>query len=201
MNIWHDIEPEKVTPEKFTAVVEIPKGSHCKYEMDKKTGLIRLDRVLYTATYYPANYGFIPLTFAEDNDPLDVLVLCQESMVPLTLVDSYPIGAIQMIDSGYIDTKIIAVCASDPFYNQFDEITKLPSYVAEEIRHFFRVYKTLEGKKTSVMKVWDRKKAMESIKASLSAYKDYIQGKFEGYEPLTEENKSLPEAGRRIVKK
>lgn len=198
MNIWHDIDPTQVTPEKFTSVIEIPKGSHCKYEMDKKTGLIRLDRVLYTATYYPANYGFIPLTFAEDNDPLDVLVLCQESMVPMTLVESKPIGAIQMIDSGYNDTKIIAVCTSDPFYNKFNDISELPDYVADEIRHFFTVYKSLEGKTTSVMHVWNHEKAEKEIESSMSAYWDYKAGKFKGYEMVTEENKSLPEKERRI---
>ena len=98
MNIWHDISPERIQPENFTAVIEIPKGGKNKYEMDKETGLLRLDRVLYTATHYPANYGFIPRTYADDGDPLDVLVLCQESIVPLTLVQCYPIGVIQMVD-------------------------------------------------------------------------------------------------------
>lgn len=109
MNIWHDIDPAEITPEDFTAVVEIPRGSSCKYELDKKTGLVRLDRVLYTATHYPANYGFIPRTLADDGDPLDVLVLCTESLYPLTLVRVAPIGAMRMIDSGKLDDKIIAV--------------------------------------------------------------------------------------------
>lgn len=202
MNIWHDIEPQRVSPALFRAVVEIPKGSHCKYEMDKVTGLIRLDRVLYTATYYPANYGFIPLTFAEDNDPLDVLVLCQESMVPMTLVDCKPIGAINMVDQGYIDTKIVAVCTSDPFYNQFNDIRELPDYVGAEIRHFFQVYKTLEGKKTSVTNIWGRDRALKEIAKSMQAYQDYIQGKFKAFSPIKDfdddEDEEREEEAKRI---
>ena len=183
MNIWHDIDAKKVTPEVFTSVVEIPKGSRCKYELDKTTGLIRLDRILYTATYYPANYGFIPLTYAEDNDPLDVLVLCQESLVPLTLVESKPIGVIRMVDQGYIDEKIIAVSTTDPFYSNFDEISELPDYVGDEIRHFFKVYKALEGKETSVTSINGREAAIEVIKKDLSSYKDFMEGKFKAFEP------------------
>ncbi len=175
MNIWHDIDPKRVTPSFFTSVVEIPKGSKCKYELDKGTGLIRLDRVLYTATFYPANYGFIPLTYAEDNDPLDVLVLCEESLVPLTLVDSIPIGVIRMIDQGSIDEKIIAVCATDPFYKNFHEITELPEYVGNEIKHFFSVYKTLEGKATSVTEIDDSKAAIKVIKKDLDFYNKLIK--------------------------
>lgn len=184
MNIWHDIDPKRVTPDLFTSVIEIPKGSHCKYEMDKKTGLIRLDRVLYTATYYPANYGFIPLTFAEDNDPLDVLVLCQESMVPLTLVDARPIGLIEMVDQGYIDQKVISVCVSDPLYNKYNDISELPDYVADEIRHFFRVYKALEGKETSVTNVRGRDIAKEVIQKDMKSYWEYISGQIKGFEPI-----------------
>lgn len=198
MNIWHDIDSEKVTPELFTAVIEIPRGSSCKYEMDKKTGLIRLDRVLHSATFYPANYGFIPLTFAEDNDPLDVLVLCQESMVPMCLVDAKPIGAIQMVDSGYIDTKIVAVCASDPFYQQFEDISQLPEYVGNEIRHFFQVYKTLEGKETSVTKIWGREAALKEIRKNMDAYWDYRGGKFKGYEPFENDHPTWDDEPKKI---
>ncbi|MFA6861000.1 MAG: inorganic diphosphatase [Bacilli bacterium] len=177
MNIWHDIDPKRITPELFTSVVEIPKGSKCKYELDKETGLIRLDRVLYTATFYPANYGFIPLTYAEDKDPLDVLVLCEESLVPLTLVQSKPIGVIRMVDQGFIDEKIIAVCTTDPFYKNFNEMTDLPDYVGNEIKHFFQVYKTLEGKKTSVTEIDDSKAAIEVMKKDLKFYKEYMKTK------------------------
>ncbi len=192
MNIWHDIDPKRVSSTNFTSVVEIPKGSHCKYELDKSTGLIKLDRVLYTATYYPANYGFIPLTYAEDNDPLDVLVLCQESLVPLTLVESRPIGIIRMVDQGFIDEKIIAVCTSDPFYNAFNEMKDLPDYVGNEIRHFFRVYKSLEGKETSVTSIEGRQSAIEVIEKDIKAYKDYMEGKFKAYEPIVDPDDRNP---------
>ena len=192
MNIWHDIDPKRVTCDRFTAVVEIPKGSHCKYELDKSTGLIKLDRVLYTATYYPANYGFIPLTYAEDNDPLDVLVLCQESLVPLTLVECRPIGIIRMVDQGYIDEKIIAVCTSDPFYSSFKQMKELPDYVGNEIRHFFRVYKSLEGKETSVTSIEGKDAAIEVIKKDLRTYEDYMAGKFQAYEPLVDPDDRNP---------
>ena len=119
MNIWHDIEAERISPEDFVAVIEISKGSKLKYELDKKTGMLILDRILYTSTHYPANYGFIPLTYAEDNDPLDVLVLCSEPIEPMTLVTCYPIGVISMFDSGAADYKIIAIPENDPTYNEY----------------------------------------------------------------------------------
>lgn len=114
MNIWHEMDQDRINADDFVAVVEISKGGKNKYELDKKTGLLRLDRVLYTSTHYPANYGFIPRTFAEDNDPLDVLVLCSESIIPMTLVSCYPIGVLKMMDEGFSDEKIIAVCKTDP---------------------------------------------------------------------------------------
>ena len=193
MNIWHDIAPERVTPEKFTAVIEITQERNCKYELDKSTGLIMLDRVLYTATHYPANYGFIPLTFAQDNDPLDVLVLCQEPLSPLTLVDAKPIGMIRMVDQGFIDEKIIAVCLGDPFYSEFDDLLKLPSFVGNEIRHFFRVYKTLEGKKTNVTAIKGKEAALEVIANSIQAYKEYRAGEFKGYGKAFEEGEAITE--------
>ncbi len=198
MNIWHDIDSRRITADNFSAVVEIPKGSHCKYELDKSTGLIKLDRVLYTATYYPANYGFIPLTYAEDNDPLDVLVLCQESLVPLTLVESRPIGIIRMVDQGFIDEKIIAVCTSDPFYSVFNELRELPDYVGNEIRHFFKVYKSLEGKETSVTSIEGKEAAIEVIKKDLQAYQDYMDGKFRGYEPIEDDGTGLIRVAKKI---
>ena len=156
MNIWHDISPERIQPENFTAVIEIPKGGKNKYEMDKETGLLRLDRVLYTATHYPANYGFIPRTYADDGDPLDVLVLCQESIVPLTLVQCYPIGVIQMVDDESTDEKIIAVPFRDPSLSGYEDISQLPSHTFDEIQHFFSVYKSLEGKETVVREALGR---------------------------------------------
>ncbi len=191
MNIWHDIEESRITPEKFTACVEIPKGGHCKYELDKKTGLIRLDRVLYTATNYPANYGFIPRTFAQDNDPLDVLVLSTESFVPLCLVDAKPIGMIRMVDDGYIDEKIVAVCVSDPFYSDYEDLSELPSFVGNEIRHFFKVYKTLEGKVTQVTAIKGREDAIKTVAASIEAYKEYSAGKFKAYKRAYEPGEAI----------
>lgn len=193
MNIWHDMDSSKVTPELFTAVVEIPKGSNCKYELDKKTGLIKLDRLLYTATHYPANYGFIPLTFAQDNDPLDVLVLCDEPLVPLCEVEARPIGMVRMVDQGYIDEKIVAVCTGDPFYSHFEDIKELPSFVGNEIRHFFRVYKNLEGKVTQVTAIKGKEDAIKTIHNSMLAYKDYREGKFKAYKPAFQEGEPITE--------
>ncbi len=193
MNIWHDMNPKQITPELFTAVIEIPKSSSCKYELDKHTGLIKLDRVLYSATYYPANYGFIPLTFAQDNDPLDVLVLCQEPLVPLCEVDARPIGMVRMVDQGYIDDKIVAVAINDPFYSNFKDISELPSFVGNEIRHFFRVYKNLEGKQTNVTSIKSAAEAISVIKASMKAYKEYRFGEFKAYKPAYKEGEAITE--------
>lgn len=170
MNIWHDIKKERITPEDFIACIEISKGSKKKYELDKETGMLILDRVLYTSTHYPANYGFIPKTYADDNDPLDVLVLCQEVIDPLALVECYPIGVIKMIDSDEIDEKIIAIAKKDPSLNCYKDISELPKHTFDEISHFFEVYKNLEGKKTVVKEVLGRDKAIEIIYNSLIMY-------------------------------
>ena len=171
MNIWHDIAPEMIAPTDFSAVIEIPDGSNCKYELDKQTGLLRLDRVLYTSTHYPANYGFIPRTYADDGDPLDVLVLCSESIHPMTLVQVYPIGVMRMIDNGALDDKIIAVPFSDPSYNQYRSIDELPAHIFDEIMHFFSVYKQLENKQTAVKELFDREEAEKIVADCIEAYK------------------------------
>ncbi len=171
-NIWHSINPERITPEDFIAVVEIPKGSKNKYELDKETGLIMLDRILHTSTHYPANYGFIPRTYADDLDPLDVLVLCSEPLDPLTLVRCYPIGVIKMLDDGRADEKIIAVPFSDPTYNGYRSIFDLPRHVYDEMSHFFTVYKVLENKETAVDEVKDYRDAIEIITAAIESYKE-----------------------------
>ncbi len=171
MNIWHDIENSRIQPNNFFAVIEISKGSKQKYEMDKKTGLLRLDRILYTSTHYPANYGFIPHTLASDNDPLDVLVLCSESLIPMSLVRCYPIGVIIMNDNGALDEKIIAIPFADPNYNTYQSINDLPKHVFDEMKHFFTVYKQLEEKETSVDVVAGREKAVEIIISSMENYK------------------------------
>ena len=171
MNIWHDISAERIKASDFIAVVEIQKGSKAKYELDKETGLIILDRVLYTSTHYPANYGFIPRTYSEDNDPLDVLVLCSEPIVPLALVRCYPIGVMMMQDSGEMDYKIIAIPFKDPTWNTYKEIEELPAHIMEEMSHFFKVYKQLEGKQTTVFQVKNREFAELIIKDNLESYK------------------------------
>ena len=170
MNIWHDMDPAEITPTDFTAVIEISKDSQCKYELDKNTGLLRLDRVLYTATHYPANYGFIPRTFADDGDPLDVLVLCARPIQPLTLVRVYPIGVMRMLDDGRMDDKIIAIPFSDPTYNKIRSIDEMPSHIFDEIMHFFSVYKQLENKQTAVKTLFDREKAEQIIGEALECY-------------------------------
>ena len=123
MNIWHDIDSSRIKPEDFMVVIEIPKGSKAKYELDKQTGILKLDRILHTSTHYPANYGFIPRTYADDMDPLDVLVLCSEQIYPMTLIRCYPIGVITMLDNGHNDEKIIAIPYSDPTYNEYKDIS------------------------------------------------------------------------------
>ena len=172
MNIWHDIDPSVVSPENFTAVIEIPKGSSCKYEMDKYTGLLRLDRVLYTSTHYPANYGFIPRTFADDGDPLDVLVLCEESIHPMTLIQVFPIGVMRMIDGGALDDKIIAVPVSDPSYNHIRTIDELPAHIFDEMMHFFSVYKQLENKQTAVKELFGPEEAKQIMQACMDNYNE-----------------------------
>ena len=170
MNIWHDISPERITRKKFDAVIEISKGSKMKYELDKETGLLRLDRVLYTSTHYPANYGFIPRTYADDNDPLDVLVLCSEQIEPMALVTCYPIGVISMIDGGEADYKIIAIPFNDPTYNEYKDISQLPRHIFQEMQHFFSVYKTLENKKTDIDEVKGVLSAVDIIEESIDRY-------------------------------
>ena len=172
MNIWHDINEERIKKDDFVSVIEITKGGKNKYELDKETGLLRLDRVLYTATHYPANYGFIPRTYAEDNDPLDVLVLCQEDIQPLTLVECYPVGVLIMTDSEEKDEKIIAIAKQDPFLSIYKDITELPNHISAEIRHFFEVYKQLEKKQTVVEKILGRKEAEEIICKCLQRYNE-----------------------------
>ena len=139
--------------------------------MEKKKGLLRLDRILYTSTHYPANYGFIPHTLAADNDPLDVLILCSESLVPMSLVECYPIGVIVMNDGGAMDEKIIAIPFADPNYNTYKDISDLPSHIFEEMRHFFCVYKQLEGKASTVDVTADRNEAVKIIASSMESYK------------------------------
>ncbi len=170
MNIWHNISPKRINVDDFMVVIEIEKGSKCKYEMDKETGLLRLDRILYTSTHYPANYGFIPRTYADDFDPLDVLLLCSEKIRPMTMVRCYPIGVMTMMDSGRNDEKIIAVPFDDPTYNSYTDISQIPQHKFDEIRHFFKVYKELEGKETVVNEIRGADEAKTIIKSAIDGY-------------------------------
>jgi len=170
MNIWHDLDSERVRPEKFTAVIEISKGSKQKYELDKDTGMLKLDRTLYTSTHYPASYGFIPRTLSDDGDPLDVLVLCQEAILPMTLVDCYPIGVMKMLDGSAVDEKIIAIPFGDPSMNVYKDISDLPDHIFDEIKHFFEVYKALELNFTKVEQVQGRVRAEETILECMYLY-------------------------------
>ena len=169
-NIWHDISPKRITAEDFMAVIEITKGSKKKYELDKETGVLMLDRILYTSTHYPANYGFIPRTYGDDGDPLDVVVICSEKIDPMTLVRCYPIGVITMKDSGKLDEKIISIPFNDPNYNTYKDISELPKHVFDEMTHFFTVYKNLEDKETVVDEIQNKAKAIEIIEKSIVNY-------------------------------
>ncbi|MBR4067836.1 MAG: inorganic diphosphatase [Clostridia bacterium] len=169
-NIWHDISPSRITKNDFIAVIEIEKGSKKKYELDKETGHLILDRILYTSTHYPANYGLIPRTYADDGDPLDVLLLCSEVIQPLSLVRCYPIGVITMKDQGRLDEKIIAIPFHDPTYNTYHDVSELPAHIFTEMSHFFTVYKNLEGKETVVDELENADAAREVIQKCLDAY-------------------------------
>lgn len=171
-NIWHNISPKRINADDFICVIEISKGSKKKYELDKETGYLILDRILHTSTHYPANYGFIPRTYGDDNDPLDVLLLCSETIEPMTLVRAYPIGVISMIDNGRNDEKIIAIPFNDPYYNIYKDIDELPNHVFDEMKHFFAVYKNLENKETAVNEVSDYKASLEIINNAIDNYID-----------------------------
>ena len=170
MHPWHDVTPGENLPLGFQTIVEIPMGSSVKYELDKETGLLRLDRMLYSAVYYPANYGFIPQTFAEDDDPLDVLVLCKEAVDPLTIVNARAIGVMTMVDAGKKDHKIIAVATDDPEYAPYTEAADLPAHRLNMIRRFFQDYKQLEGKIVEVDEIQGVDVARPIIEDSLERY-------------------------------
>ena len=167
---WHDVTPGEDAPQEFNAIIEIPFGASVKYELDKISGLIKMDRVLYSAVYYPANYGFIPQTLAEDDDPLDVLVLCQETVVPLTLIHARTIGIITMIDQGEKDHKIIAVATEDPEFNSYREAAEMPSHRLHMLRRFFQDYTQLEGKVVEVDEIQPAKEAYPIIEDALMRY-------------------------------
>ncbi|MBX9790081.1 MAG: inorganic diphosphatase [Pirellulales bacterium] len=166
---WHDVPPGSV--DEFTAVIEIPMGSNVKYELDKRTGLLKMDRVLYSAVYYPANYGFIPQSFTDDHDPLDVLVLCQETVAPLTLMRAKPIGMMTMVDSGDRDHKIIAVALDDPEYRDIPSLDELPAHRMAMVERFFLDYKKLETREVAVAGLRPLADARLVIEESLQNYR------------------------------
>jgi inorganic pyrophosphatase len=178
---WHDIVPGSKLPTEFTTVIEIPRGSNVKYELDKATGLLKLDRILYSSVHYPANYGFIPQTLAEDDDPLDVLVLCQEPVSPMTLVYARVIGLMTMIDCGKKDHKLLAVALDDPEYNSYQEASELPIHRLNLIRRFFQDYKLLEGKSVEVDELQPAEFAKPIILEALERYSDQRRKGFPVY--------------------
>ena len=172
MNPWHDISKERITPDKFVAVIEIPKGSKKKYELDKESGMLILDRILSTSTHYPENYGFIPLTLAGDNDPLDVLVICEDKLNPISLVECRPIGVLKMTDNSKVDEKIVAVPVSDTILGNCTDISALPKHQFNRIRHFFEVYKYLENKQTEVGEIYSADEARKIISETMENYRN-----------------------------
>jgi inorganic pyrophosphatase len=169
---WHGLPVGSHPPEKVTAVIEIPSGSRNKYELDKESGLFRLDRVLYSAVHYPADYGFIPRTLAEDNDPADILVLLNEPTFPGCQIDARPIGVLRMTDRGEPDDKILAVPSNDPFYEEYFDIADIPQHYLREVEHFFHIYKDLEGKRVQTIGWEQAPRANQIIRDSMDRYND-----------------------------
>ena len=172
---WHGVPPGDQAPRTVNAVIEIPQGSRAKYEIDKESGLLKLDRVIYSSFYYPCNYGFIPQTYGDDKDPLDILVISTLSVQALCLVEAKVIGVLQMIDSGDADDKIIAVAAHDPGVNHYNNIEELPPHFFEELRHFFEEYKRLENKTVTVNEFGDKATALTIIEDAVKLYKEQFR--------------------------
>ncbi|HEY9792343.1 MAG TPA: inorganic diphosphatase [Candidatus Obscuribacterales bacterium] len=170
MHPWHDVDIGDQAPNVVTAVIEVPMGSNVKYELDKKSGLIKVDRTLFSAVHYPANYGFIPQTYCEDNDPLDILVLGQEPLVPLCLVRTKPIGLMKMVDQGELDDKVIAVHLDDQEYIDYNSIDDLPQHRLNQVKRFFQDYKLLEHKTVTVEQFFGPKEAHEAIQHAIAMY-------------------------------
>lgn len=179
---WHDVTPGRKLPQEFNSIIEIPFGSSVKYELDKASGLIKLDRMLYSAVYYPANYGFIPQTLAEDDDPLDVLVFCQEAVVPLTMIYARTIGLMTMIDAGKKDHKIIAIATKDPEFNSYHQAQEMPPHRLLMLRRFFQDYKQLEGKAVEVDQILPAEEAYPIIGDALHRYSEQRRKGFQAHE-------------------
>lgn len=167
---WHQVSPGEDLPSLVNAIIEIPKGSKAKYEIDKNSGLIKLDRVLFSSVMYPANYGFIPQTYCDDKDPLDILVLCSVDVYPLTIIEAKPIGVMHMVDGGEQDDKIIAVAQNDQSVNYIDDLSELPPHAMKEIVRFFQDYKALEQKKVSIEHLLGKRYAHKVIEESIELY-------------------------------
>jgi inorganic pyrophosphatase len=174
---WHDIPCDEPVDESFPAFIEIPKGSKVKYELDKPTGLLKVDRILFSAVHYPANYGFIPRTYCDDGDPLDVLVLCQEPVAPYCMMRARAIGVMQMRDEKGGDDKIIAVHLDDPAYSHYSHIREVPQHLLAELKRFFEDYKTLERKSVEVDELLGPYEAAKILRASLEMYRTDVLSK------------------------
>lgn len=177
MNPWHHVSIGDKAPEIVNGIIEIPKNTRAKYELDKESGLLMLDRVLYSSVYYPANYGFIPRTYCDDKDPLDILVLSQIDVVPLCIVPAKVLGVMRMLDQGEADDKIIAVALNDMSWNHYNDISELPSHFKKEIKNFFEDYKKLENKTVKVEDFLDKKVAIEIVNKAIADYKEKFGGK------------------------
>ena len=173
-NPWHAVSPGKDGPQIVDAIIEIPKGSRSKYELDKETGMLRLDRILYSAVYYPANYGFIPRTYCDDKDPLDIIVLTQAKVLPMCIMRAKVIGVMRMVDGGEMDDKIIAVSPDDMSINHIESIDDLPDHLLRELRAFFEDYKKLENKTVEVEDFQAKEVAYEIINQSFKDYEAYM---------------------------
>ncbi len=169
---WHGAESGANAPEIVNALIEIPQGSKTKYEIDKKTGLLKLDRVIYSSFHYPVNYGFIPKTLGKDGDPLDILVICSESVQPLCLVEAFVIGNMQMIDTGLMDDKIIAVALRDPGVNYITDIKEVPKHFFTVLKNYFEQYKVLENKKVEINDFQDKEETFAVINEAIEYYKE-----------------------------
>ncbi len=169
---WHGVSFGENAPEVVNAIIEIPQGSRCKYEIDKPSGLLKLDRIIYSSFHYPCNYGFIPQTYGGDKDPLDILVITSLPLVPLTLVEARVIGVMQMIDGGEADDKIISVAINDPSVRHIKNVDQLPEHFFNELRHFFEEYKALEKKSVKVEEFGDKTKAVTIVKEAIEFYKE-----------------------------
>ena len=167
---WHSVHPGRLTPEYVNGIIEIPKGSRAKYELDKESGLLKMDRVLYSSVYYPANYGFIPQTYCDDKDPLDILVLSQIDITPMCLVPAKVIGVMRMVDNGEADDKIIAVAEGDMSVHQFNDISELPAHFLREMETFFEDYKKLEHKSVVIEEFQSKFIALQIVEQSIRDY-------------------------------